>query len=108
MTPGHLQFFRLSHSMVCFACFVSEGDDSHLRNHARSLLLYDNHDFLEQLDAECRARVRAMSSILSVLRVTARESSTRPRKVAASIPQVTVSSALAAVLTSSLVWRESF
>lgn len=86
--------------------FVLAGDDSYLRipcgNHARCLPLYDNRDFLEQLDAECRARARAMSNIRSVLRVTPRESSTRPRKVSASIPQVTVSSALPAVLTSSV------
>lgn len=63
---------------------------------------YDYRDFLEQLDAECRARARDMTSTRSVLRVTARESPIKPRKVAASIPQVTVSSALPAVLTSSV------
>ena len=90
VTPGNLQFLRavLLHIYGMFRLFLYTVGGCYL------FPLYDNPDFLEQLDAGCTARARAMSSIRSVLRVTARESSTRPRKVAASIPQVTVSSAL--------------
>jgi hypothetical protein len=91
--------------MVCFACLRIGGNASYLRGPwaiMRGLFHFTITDFLEQLDAECRARARVMNSIRSVLRVTVRESSTRPRKVAANIAQVTVSSALPAVLTSSV------
>jgi hypothetical protein len=38
-------------------------------NHIRSLQPYDNHGFLENLDAKCGARVQGIRSIRSVLKV---------------------------------------